>query len=181
MLRRLITEDIRLRLHGASDLDAVRADEGQIEQVVVNLVVNARDAMPGGGEVTIETRNVVLDEAYVATHPEARSGPYAMLVDSDTGCGMDAETLERVFEPFFTTKPVGKGTGLGLSTVYGIVRQSGGSISVQSAPGRGAKCRIPGRPADAPPEAPASEEAQADSRRTTAVRPGSSQSAWPNT
>ncbi|MDB5104832.1 MAG: chemotaxis protein CheY [Fibrobacteres bacterium] len=142
MLRRLIGEDIELVSLPAPDLGRIKADPGQIQQVILNLTLNSRDAMPDGGRISLETANVILDDSYVASHLENRPGPYVMLAVKDTGSGMAEDVMARIFEPFFTTKSVGKGTGLGLSSVYGIVKQSGGAIAVESAPGEGSVFRV---------------------------------------
>ncbi|HSB60893.1 MAG TPA: PAS domain S-box protein, partial [Vicinamibacteria bacterium] len=163
MLRRLIGEDVELLTTSAPDLGRVKADLGQVEQVIVNLALNARDAMPRGGRLTIGLRNVEVGEGFVREHPGARPGPSVVLAVCDTGAGMSPETQSHVFEPFFTTKEVGKGTGLGLATVYGIVKQSGGYIGVQSELGRGSTFEIylprveealDGRPEGAPVQVP---------------------------
>jgi signal transduction histidine kinase len=137
LLQRLVREDVEYEFLAGSDLRNVKADPGQIEQVLMNLTVNACDAMPEGGKLIIATRNVEVDSGYAQTRPGLAVGSYVLLSATDTGQGMDAKTQARIFEPFFTTKEVGKGTGLGLSTVYGIVKQSGGFIWVQSAPSKG--------------------------------------------
>jgi PAS domain S-box-containing protein len=142
MLRRVLGEDIELTISLAQPSSLVKADPGQIQQILMNLVVNARDAMPEGGQLWIETADVVLDEAHVRGHVGARPGAHVCLTVSDTGVGLDEETRTRIFEPFFTTKPRGKGTGLGLSTVLGIVQQSGGHVTVESTPDEGASFRV---------------------------------------
>ena len=142
MLRRLVGEHIHVRTISTPTLAAVRADPGQLQQVVMNLVVNARDAMPKGGQLTIETANVVFDEEYSRRQPDVASGPYVMLAVSDTGVGMSDDVKSRLFEPFFTTKPVGTGTGLGLATCHGIIKQSGGHISVYSEINHGSTFKV---------------------------------------
>jgi PAS domain S-box-containing protein len=142
LLRRLMSEDIEMRTMVGKDVGTVKADPGQIEQVIMNLVVNARDAMPNGGRLVIETANIDLDDSYAREHVTVKPGQYVMLTVSDTGVGMEADALAHIFEPFYTTKASGKGTGLGLSTVYGIVKQSGGYIWVYSEPGRGSSFKV---------------------------------------
>jgi len=142
MLRRLIGEDIELLIKPGTDPCRIKADPGHIEQIIMNLAVNSRDAMPKGGKLAIKTQCIYLDESYRLEHPEIIPGYYVLLVVSDTGHGMDEETRKHIFDPFFTTKGVGKGTGLGLSTVYGIVKQSDGYIWAYSEPGHGTTFKI---------------------------------------
>ena len=158
LLLRLLGAEISLETAYGADVPRIEADAGMLEQVVMNLVVNSRDAMPKGGKVQIATSRVCIDEAYVARRPDARAGEFVCLTVADTGCGMEARTLERIFEPFFSTKEVGKGTGLGLATVYGIVKQHQGWIEVESQPGAGTTFRVyfpaVSKPADAAQPAP---------------------------
>ncbi len=142
MLRRLIAANITVDMHLEPKAYTIRGDAGQIEQILMNLVLNARDTMPRGGRLTITTANVELDELYAASHTDACIGPHIMLAVRDTGCGMSGDVLKRIYEPFFTTKPAGKGTGLGLATVYAIVRRLGGHITVVSALGEGAEFKV---------------------------------------
>jgi len=142
MFLRLVGEDVAVEFRPTAALGSIKADPGQIEQALMNLVVNARDAMPTGGRIIIQTGHAELDENYVLLHRGARIGQYVVLAVSDTGCGMDETIQAQIFEPFFTTKEIGHGTGLGLSTVYGIVKQSEGNILVYSEPGKGTTFKI---------------------------------------
>jgi nitrogen-specific signal transduction histidine kinase len=142
MLQRMIGEDVTFKLNLAPKIGMIKADPGKIEQVVINLAVNARDAMPNGGSLEVETKDVLLDESFCEVHKGSKPGNYVLLKVHDTGKGIDDETMKHIFEPFFTTKEIGKGTGLGLATVYGIVRQSDGYIDIQSTHGSGTTVNI---------------------------------------
>jgi CheY-like chemotaxis protein len=142
LLRRTLGEDVAIETVLAGGLWQTRVDANQLENVLLNLAVNARDAMPNGGKLTIETANTHLDDAYAASHAEVSAGQYVMLAVSDTGTGMTQEVIDKAFEPFFTTKPLGQGTGLGLSMVYGFVKQSDGHVAIYSEPGQGSTVKV---------------------------------------
>ncbi|HTZ35207.1 MAG TPA: MASE4 domain-containing protein [Stellaceae bacterium] len=167
LLSRTLGEDIAIELELDRGLPAVLADPAQLETAIANLANNARDAMPGGGRLTIATRATMLDASYAAQHAEVEAGRYAVIEVGDTGCGMPSEVLERIFEPFFTTKPPGSGTGLGLSMVFGFLKQSGGHVNVYSEPGRGTIFRLYLRFAETAPDAPAEESPPAAGRGET--------------
>jgi CheY-like chemotaxis protein len=167
MLSRLIGDDVEIITHFDAGLGSVVADPSQMNQVLMNLAINARDAMPDGGRIIVETSNTDFDEGYAAQHAGVRAGPCVLLSITDTGAGMTQEVVQHIFEPFFTTKDTGAGTGLGLSTVYGIVRQAGGWIWVYSEPGRGSTFKIYLPRAGAAPEPPAAPVSAAQSPRGT--------------
>jgi CheY-like chemotaxis protein len=167
MLSRLIGDDVEIVTNLDAGAGSVVADSSQINQVLMNLAINARDAMPGGGRIIVETSNTDLDEGYAAQHAGVEAGPYVLLSIADTGAGMTPEVVQHIFDPFFTTKEIGMGTGLGLSTVYGIVRQAGGWIWVYSEPGRGSTFKIYLPRAGAAPEPPAAPVSAAESPRGT--------------
>ena len=169
-------EMVDVNIVPAAGLQLVKADAGQIEQVIMNLAMNARDAMPNGGKLTLETANVSLDQEYVSRYPELKPGDYVMLAITDTGTGMSEQVKARVFEPFFTTKDVGQGTGLGLSTCYGIIKQSGGHISVYSEPGRGTTFKI-----YLPQVEPADEDSHRSARTRLICRAGRKPFCWSRT
>jgi PAS domain S-box-containing protein len=167
MLSRLIGDDVEIVTNLDAGAGSVVADSSQINQVLMNLAINARDAMPGGGRIIVETSNTDLDEGYAAQHAGVEAGPYVLLSITDTGAGMTPEVVQHIFDPFFTTKEIGMGTGLGLSTVYGIVRQAGGWIWVYSEPGRGSTFKIYLPRAGAAPERPAAPVSAMESPRGT--------------